>query len=359
MLLSMSSDIAIIDGHNDTLTRIFVDQGGGMSAFLHGNGEGDLDLPRARRGNLAAGFFALFIRTQHPHPNSEPKREANGGWTFQPPSIDYAWATQETARLLDCLDELLQKAPDDLRLCRTTNDLRSSVTDDRLGIILHIEGCEMISPDLRELQGLYARGLRSLGPVWSRPNAFGTGIRFGWPSSNDVGPGLSTAGKNLIRKCNEMGILVDLSHLNYQGFMDVAQISTAPLVATHCGCHALCASARNLTDEQLRLIAESEGVVGCNFFTGDLRGDGRFDADMPLTRLAEHIEHLVEVMGDQHVALGSDFDGADMCEEMADAACLPALITLLRSRGWEEAALIRICHGNWLRVIEQTWESNF
>jgi len=154
-----------------------------------------------------------------------------------------------------------------------------------------------------------------------------------------------------------MGIMVDLSHLNRRGFMEVAAISDRPLVATHCGCHALAASARNLTDDQFRVIADTGGVVGCNFFTGDLRGDGEFGSDMPLGRMAEHLEHMVDVMGDEHIALGSDFDGADMCEEMRDVSCLPNLIRLLRDRGWEEASLRRLCSENWTRVLGETWRS--
>jgi membrane dipeptidase len=192
--------------------------------------------------------------------------------------------------------------------------------------------------------------------VWSRPNVFGTGIRFGWPSTNDIGPGLTAAGKSLIATCNDLGIMVDLSHLNRAGFMDVADISTKPLVATHCGCHALCHSARNLDDEQLRMIAASSGLIGCNFFTGDLRGDGRFETDMPLSRMAEHIEHIVAVCGIHHVALGSDFDGAAMCDELADAACLPNLLEVLRTRGWLESDLEALTHGNWLRVLDATWD---
>jgi len=350
------SDLPIIDGHNDTLTRVFGDAGGGVDAFVQGSDDGHLDLPRARTGGLAAGFFAIFIRSLDPLPDEEPDRDADGGWTFTPPAIEYDWAHAETTRLLDCLDELIAASPDDLRRCLTVDDVRASLADCRLGIILHIEGCEMISPDLHELDALYERGLRSLGPVWSRPNCFGHGIRFGWPSTNDVGPGLTDAGKSLIRACNARGILIDLSHLNHRGFADAAAISEAPLVATHCGCHALAESARNLTDDQLRVIADSDGIVGCNFFTGDLRGDGQFGSDMPLTRMAEHLEHLVEVMGDTHVALGSDFDGADMCSEMCDAAHLPSIPALLRTRGWSETQLELLCHGNWLRILEATWK---
>lgn len=348
--------LAIIDGHNDTLTRVFGVDGGGIDAFLRGQDEGHLDLPKAMAGGFAAGFFAIYIRSIDKNPKGEPSRSSDGSWTFTPPSIEHDWALRETARLLGCLDELLAAAPDALRLCTTIEDVQTSVGGRHLGIILHIEGCETISPDLRELNGLYARGLRSLGPVWSRLNAFGTGIRFGWPSSNDIGPGLTGAGKELIVACNELGIMVDLSHLNRAGFLDVAAISTKPLVATHCGCHALCASARNLDDEQLRMIASTDGVIGCNFFTGDLRGDGRFESDMPLSRMAEHIEHMVRVCGINHVALGSDFDGATMCDELSDASSLPRLIDLFRGRGWSEHDLRLLAHGNWMRVLEATWD---
>jgi membrane dipeptidase len=348
--------LSIIDGHNDTLTRVFGEDGGGIDAFVHGQGEGHLDLPKAAAGGFSAGFFAIYIRSLVKNPQNEPTRGVEGSWTHTPPSIEHDWALRETSRLLGCLDELLAAAPEALRLCTTIDDVQASVDGHHLGIILHIEGCEMISPDLRELSGLHSRGLRSLGPVWSRPNAFGTGIRFGWPSSNDIGPGLTDAGKELIVACNDLGIMVDLSHLNRAGFMDVAAISTKPLVATHCGCHALCESARNLDDEQLRMIASTDGVIGCNFFTGDLRGDGRFEPDMPLTRMAEHIEHMVSVCGINHVALGSDFDGATMCDELADASGLPRLIDLLRSFGWSQHDLALLAHGNWLRILESTWD---
>mgnify|MGYP001177541503 CR=1 FL=1 len=355
MLQAMPAAVPIIDGHNDTLTQVFGPEGGGVNAFLCGNQDTDIDLPRARAGGLAAGFFALYIRAPEGLPTPEPERSDDGAWTFTPPAIGCDWAARETERLLAELDNLLAAAGNHISLVRTIDDLTAAVTGDQLGLILHIEGCEMISEDLRELDGFYERGLRSLGPVWSRPNVFGTGIRFGWPSSNDIGPGLTDAGESLVRACNERGIMIDLSHLNYQGFMDIAAISKAPLVATHCGCHALCASARNLTDDQLRIIADTDGLVGCNFFTGDLRGDGRFESDMPLTRMAEHLEHLVEVMGDTHVALGSDFDGADMCDELRDVACLPALTSLLHTRGWSDAAISRICYKNWLRVLRVSW----
>ena len=123
-----------------------------------------------------------------------------------------------------------------------------------LAAVLHIEGAEAIDPELDALEVLHAAGLRSLGPVWSRPNLFGHGVPFRFPSSPDTGPGLTDAGKALVRACNELRLMLDLSHLNEAGFWDVAALSQAPLVASHSNAHALCPCSRNLTDKQLDAI---------------------------------------------------------------------------------------------------------
>jgi membrane dipeptidase len=146
-----------------------------------------------------------------------------------------------------------------------------------LATILHFEGAEAIDPQLNALEVFYQAGLRSLGLVWSRPTAFGHGVPFAFPHSPDTGPGLTDAGKQLVRACNRLGIMIDLSHLNEQGFWDVAELTNAPLVATHSNAHALCASSRNLTDKQLDAIKESDGMVGLNFAVCFLREDGAND----------------------------------------------------------------------------------
>jgi len=138
-----------------------------------------------------------------------------------------------------------------VRICRDVDDIQESVDHDALAAVLHLEGAEAIDPDFELLDVLYGAGLRSIGPLWSRPNAFGHGVPFLCPSSPDTGPGLTALGKELVGACNRLKILVDLSHLNERGFWDVAAISDAPLVATHSNAHALCAASRNLTDEQL------------------------------------------------------------------------------------------------------------
>jgi membrane dipeptidase len=211
---------------------------------------------------------------------------------------------------------------------------------------------------LDALYVFYEAGLRSLGIVWSRSNAFGHGVPFRFPSSPDTGPGLTDAGRELVRTCNQLGVMLDLAHLNERGFWDVAKLSNAPLVVTHAGVHALSPSARNLTDKQLDAIGESGGVVGVNFHVSDLRADGRFDADTPLTETVRHIDYVVERIGIDHVAFGSDFDGALMSLELGDAAGLPKLVAALRARGYDDAALQKVTHKNWIRVLRSTWTGN-
>jgi membrane dipeptidase len=243
-----------------------------------------------------------------------------------------------------------------LQVVRTVEQLSACLDNGVLAAVLHFEGAEAIDPDLDALLVFYQAGLRSLGIVWSRPNAFGHGVPFDFPRSPDTGPGLTPAGQALVGACNELGIVVDVSHLNEKGFWDVARLSDAPLVATHSGAHAVCPSARNLTGAQLDAIGESGGLVGVNFHVGFIRADGRDEPDTPISDIVRHIDHIAGRIGIEHVALGSDFDGADMPLELGDVTGLPKLMSALRSRGYGEADLAKIAHQNWLRILRKTWK---
>ena len=173
----------------------------------------------------------------------------------------------------------------------------------------------------------------------------------------DTGPGLTAAGKALVRQCNRLGVMIDLSHLNERGFWDVAALSDAPLVATHSNAHALCPSTRNLTDRQLDAIRASDGMVGLNFSVCDLRADGYNEADTPLATMVAHIDYLVARLGIDRVGFGSDFDGTLIPAEIGDVRGLPKLLQALRAGGYDEAALHKLAYGNWLRVLGQTWRA--
>jgi membrane dipeptidase len=180
-------------------------------------------------------------------------------------------------------------------------------------------------------------------------------VPFAFPSSPDTGPGLTSAGKALVKACNELGVMIDVSHLNEAGFWDVVDATSKPVVASHSNAHAICPSSRNLTDKQLDAVRDSDGLVGLNFNVPFLRPDGERDAAMPLDVMADHIDYLVERIGLERVALGSDFDGALMPDDLSDASKLPNLMDTLRRRGYDDDALRKIGYQNWVRVLELTW----
>ena len=352
----MAADrVPFIDGHNDVLLELRV-RGEGACPFLSRRDEGHLDLVRATAGGFAGGFFAVFVL-----PDSEEERAATKIPDRTPPyaqplagPIPTAYAAREARAIIDLFDELVTTGG--VRRARSLPDLEAALDGGPPAAILHFEGAEPIEPDLENLEAFYGRGLRSLGVVWARPNAFAHGVPFRFPSSPDVGDGLTDDGKRLVAACNRLGILLDLSHLNERGFWDVAAASDAPLVATHSNAHALSPNSRNLTDAQIDEIGRSGGIVGITFHAGMLTEEGGIDLATPLARVIDHVDHVVGRIGIDHVGFGSDFDGAKVPDELGDAAGLPRVVEALRGRGYSETDVAKLAHGNWLRVLRQTWK---
>ncbi len=347
--------IPVFDGHNDTLLRFALHKKlAPEQLFAAGDGAGHFDLPRARAGAFAGGLFAAF-----PPPVVMAKLDETlkgPGYDVPLPALLALDAAQaSTAHMFAILLRLERAFPSDLAVCRSVPEIRSAMEGGRISAVMHIEGAEAIDPDLNMLEVLYAAGLRSLGLVWSRSNIFAHGVPFRFPASPDTGPGLTDAGRALVRACNDRKIMIDLSHLNEQGFWDVAALTTAPLVATHSNVHALCPSSRNLTERQLDAVRESRGVVGLNFATCFLRPDGAMRADTDLDLMRRHLDVLIERLGEDGVAFGSDFDGAVVPAQIGSVAGLPTLLDRLRQSGYEEALLVKIAHANWLSLLERTW----
>lgn len=346
------ADPPVFDGHNDTVLDLLLREGtDGARPFLERSDEGHIDLPRAREGGLAGGFFSVFVPALEPPPppSRTPKNES-----FPPLETRHAAAFAE--RIVERLIGLEAESGGGLSVVRTADQIEASIRGGPLAAILHFEGAEPLDPSLTTLPRWHERGLRSLGLVWSRENAFGHGVPFRYPSTPDTGPGLTVAGRRLVGRCAELGILVDLAHLNERGFWDVAELSVGPLVVTHAGAHALCPSSRNLTDRQLDAVAASGGVVGVVFAAAFLRADGCEDPDTPVDRIAEHALYMISRMGAEHVALGSDFDGALIPAPLGDVTGLPRVLSALRARGVSASDLERIAWRNWLRVVRQWWD---
>jgi membrane dipeptidase len=337
---------AVFDGHNDTITR---EDAGDVAT---GRSGGHLDLPRMHTGGMRGGIFAVF--TSSPGEELKVPRD-DGVLEFElaaPISHEHAAAHASAAagRLLALERE------GHVRLGRAIADLDAARDGDGPPVaVLHLEGAEAIDPELQSLDFWYAAGLRSLGPVWSRSNAFGHGVPFVFPSPPDIGPGLTAAGTALVRRCAELGILVDLSHLNEAGFWDIARLEPGPLVASHAGAWELANASRNLTDAQLDAIAATDGLVGIVFATSFLRRDFLDSPDTPLELIAEHARYVADRIGVRHVALGSDFDGTTIPAPLGDASGLPKLFDALAAVGFGDDDLAAVGWENWRRVLSAWW----
>jgi membrane dipeptidase len=327
--------ITVFDGHNDTLLNLHLPDRGEGRSFFERSEQGHIDLPRAREGGFGGGFFACYA----PNPEDDGWTEEsalkiteNGYEVSDAPQLDPNYARSFADELVAGLFRLQSEGG--LQIVRTADEIERCLRNGTIAAILHFEGAENLGPDAGALEELHETGLRSLGLVWSRPNAYAHGVPFRFPSSPDTGPGLTGAGKELVRECNRLGVLIDLSHLNERGFWDVTEISEAPLDA----------------------IRDSDGMVGVNFAVGFLREDGRDSEDTPLETLVRHVDYLVERVGIERVGFGSDFDGAKVPEEIGDVSGLPKLLAALQGRGYDEAALKKLAHENWVRVLRETWQ---
>lgn len=352
--------VSVFDGHNDTLLSLYRPKAGEERSFFERSEHGHIDMARARAGGFAGGFFAIYV----PPPHRE-RQDLNPplprGEQFElplPPPLELAYAQRTAFGMAALLFQLEAESAGQFKVVRSAGEIQQCITNGVVAAIMHFEGAEMIDPELDALELFYRAGLRSLGPVWSRPTAFGHGVPFAFPRSPDTGPGLTDAGKRLVQACNRLGILLDLSHLNEAGFWDVAALSQAPLVATHSNVHAICQSSRNLTDRQLDAIRDSDGMVGLNFAVSFLRPDGSNSPDTPLEIMVKHLDYLVERIGIDRVGLGSDFDGATIPAAIGDVAGLPKLIDALRTHGYDDDTLRKLGYENWLRVLRKTWKES-
>ncbi len=351
--VEMTRTIPIFDGHNDTLLRLVTACSDPVAAF-EADAAGQLDLVRARAGGFAGGFFACFVPPDGP-------RDAGfsltpGGYSVAmpgPPGLGHA--QELTGAMIACAQRLAAALPGRVRLCRTATEIGESIAAGAMAMVLHLEGAEAIGPGLDALQVYHEAGVRSVGPVWSRANRFGTGAPFRYPGDPDIGPGLTAAGFDLVRACDAMGVMLDLSHLNAAGFWDVARTTRRPLVATHSNAHAVCPVPRNLTDDQLRAIRDSGGLVGVSLSVSELRPDGHNDPATPLSDVLRHMDHLLDILGPGGVAIGSDLDGATLPDAIGDVAGLQELVVAMTSHGYDDGLLDAICHGNWLVLLERVW----
>ena len=324
----------VFDGHEDFITQVRERS----SSFpprpprdlLTESEHGHVDLPRAMRGGLGGCFTSIFLTDQRAEMNAT-------GYAMEEMNDVFAIADRSEGRF---------------RVCRTVPEVRSAFDEGAFASVFMFEGADPISWSLKELRIFYEAGLRVLAPTWSRSTIFAHGVAFGGHLPQT---GLTELGRKLVNECNRLGIILDVSHINPAGFWDLLAESTEPLIATHSSVKAISPHVRNLEDDQIRALAKKGGTIGVNFATIFLRPDMERGTDVPLETVVSHFEHIINLVGDEHVSFGTDFDGADMPDCVKDSAGLPVVLREFKRRGWSDARLERVCNGNFLRVAEAVW----
>ena len=307
----------VFDLHNDLLTKLThfphdIAKRNGTATFWNPL-RLDLDLPRIRQGGIDALGCMLF-----------------SGFRFNAGRRRF-W------RQLDCARELARAHADALVLARTMDQVTAARGSGRVAFILGVEGSYAIDDDVDAgVERLSDAGVRFIGPLWERDSAAGGSCR------SRADRGLTDVGRRLVTACNARGVLLDVAHAGKRTFWDLCAASTSPVFSSHSGAEAVHAHPRNLDDQQLRAIGQAGGVVGVIFVASYLGGP--FST---LDRLADHIEHVAAVAGEDAVALGSDFDGfVPLSRGMRDAADLPRLTEVLWRRGWRAPRLVKLLGEN-------------
>lgn len=348
------TDIQFFDGHNDAV-QFFAEYRSPGRDFLVRSETGHLDLPRAIEGGMIGGLFALMAKPEHA-PEGNVIKTDDGYEVIYPESFPLSAARPQIGRQLSALRAVVERSTAKMRFATTVDEIITARSQGQFSVVLHMEGAEAVDAEFEYLHTLYQAGLRSLGPVWSRPNIFGHGVQFAFPRSPNIGPGLTPLGKELVKVCNNLGIMVDLAHMNEEGFWDVASLSNAPLVATHACAHAISQSTRNLTDRQLDAIRDTDGVIGFNLAVYDIRADAHLDANTSLDCVVRHIEYLINRVGEDRVALGSDFDGTTVPSQIKDVSGVPHLFEAMSRAGFGRQTISKFASENWLRVFSLTWK---
>ncbi|MDB4905827.1 MAG: hypothetical protein JWO05_611 [Gemmatimonadetes bacterium] len=343
----------VIDTHNDLPDRIFEDRYN--PDVRHGSGfgpeAGNTDFPRLVESQLTAVFLAAFIDADYKAPG-------------------VAWP--RVLAYVDTVHAFAARHPDHLRFAASAADIRAAKRDGKVAILVGVEGGHAIENSLEKLAELQRRGVRYMTLTWNNGNDW-AGSSIGVAGSRKGG--LTDFGRQVVHEMNRLGILVDLSHVSDSTFFDAVAASSVPVIASHSSARALANHPRNLSDDQLRALAKNGGVANVNFYDAfideryfrakadvDARfpsGPGRLAAyreltPTPLAILIDHIDHIVQVAGIDHVGIGSDFDGVGghVPAQMEDVTRLPRIAQALLDRGYSEADVKKVLGGNMLRVMD-------
>jgi membrane dipeptidase len=321
---ALHASLLIVDGHCDTALDAIglgvTDPGGGARDITVRSDRGLVDVPRLLEAGVCGQFFAMYTV----------------GNDIQDPRA-HAW------RMLTALEAAMARSGQ-LRLATKAADVLRAKVDGAVAAFLAIEGGEAIGESLDELRSFHRRGVRLMTLTWNHRNAIARGVGAPPPG------GLTAFGQQVVALMEELGMIVDVSHLADEALDDVLRMARRPLVASHSNAKAVHNHRRNLTDDQARRIADTGGLIGLTFAGVFIDAD---PAKVTLERTMQHLDRLVSAAGIEHVGLGTDFDGFTRPYGMVMRDCtdLPELTAAMLARGYTPDAIARIMGGNWLRVI--------
>jgi membrane dipeptidase len=363
----------VVDTHNDFISKS-IDRQVMFEADLKGKTHSDLN--RMKQGGIDVQVFSIFCD------------ETYG------PGKAYAMANRE----MDSLYAYVKRNPDRMMLVTNPKELRQAVKAGKLASMMGVEGGHMIEDKFENMDALYARGARYMTLTWNNSTWWASSAmdETKWKKEGKLPegrtPGLNDYGKAIVRRMNELGMIVDISHVGEQTFWDAIHTTTKPVIASHSCAWTLCPVFRNLKDDQIKAVGENGGVIQLNFFSGFVdssfmakneafikahkdevdalmkAGSERFDAEFrvyekydaivqgfrpPLSMLMDHMDYIVKLIGVDHVGLGSDFDGINSAPRgLEDVTNMPLITAEMLKRGYSEKDIKKILGGNFIRVFE-------
>ncbi len=356
----------LIDTHNDIPTTA-IDKGVSFDADLKTKTHSDLQ--RMLQGGVDAQFFSIWCDGLKENP--------------------YAWANRE----IDTVMAWVNRNPSKMMLATSVNDIKKAVKQKKLASLFGVEGGHMIENDLNKLEALYKRGVRYMTLTWNNSTPWATSALDETTNANTLKhKGLTEFGKSVVKKMNDLGMLVDLSHVGEQTFWDAINTTTKPILVSHSCVYSICPHRRNLKDEQIKAIGKNGGVIHLNFYSGfvdsafEKRSDAftaKHKAEMdsllkinpepyfmqvylfekypdevknmrpPLSMLMDHLDYIVKLIGVNHVGLGSDFDGVNsLPQQLDDVTTYPLITKALVDRGYSKKDIRKILSANFLRLLK-------
>lgn len=318
--MEQTTNYFVIDGHCDALYQLEQEAGQGS---LKQRPQGQVDIKRLQEGQVVAQFFALY--------GGEPNR--------------LLLAQSSALKQIKLLYRELRVNPE-LMLAFNQADVAKAQQEGKIAVILSLEGGEALGDDPGLLEVFYRLGVRSLGLTWNQRNLLASGV-----DDDDSGGGLTALGGEAVKVAQNLGILLDVSHLSARSFWDLIDHARGPVIASHSSAFALCPHPRNLTDQQARAVAQTGGVIGVNFHSPFLCKQG----GAKLIDVVNHIDYLVQLVGPKHVGLGSDFDGIPAGPQGLEGPHrFPDLARALTERGYKDQEVRAIMGLNFLRVLPST-----